>query len=439
MSLAAKQAGEARADQWSWVEREVWTERMLETLEKGVKGGVWYSLIDKVYRLRTLELAWKQVRRNQGRAGSDGQTIAKFEARLKENLLKLQQELETQTYRPRPILRTYIKKTGSTEQRPLGIPAVRDRVVQAALRIVIEPIFEHVFMPHSHGFRPKRGCKDALREVDGLLKSGFEWVVDADLRKYFDTIPHAGLLQEVERFISDSRVLDLIRSFLEQGVLEDSKVWQPEEGTPQGAVISPLLANLYMHPIDVAMVQAGFRMVRYADDFVIMCRTREQAEAALETVRQLVAARGLSLHPEKTRLVDMREPGAGFDFLGYHFSWSKRKERFIRWPRKKSLDKFKDTVRRKTRRCNGHSMPRIIEDVNVTLKGWFEYYKHSNPYTFHRLDPWIRRRLRSILRKRSGRRGISRGRDHNRWPNKYFQELGLFSLVMAHASCLQSS
>jgi RNA-directed DNA polymerase len=427
------QAEEARPPVWEWVEHSVWTERMLEALEKGVKGGVWFSLIDKVYRPSTLNAAWLTVKANKGSAGSDHQSIKVFERELEQNLGVLEQELRSGQYRPRPIRRVYIDKPGSKDKRPLGIPAVRDRVVQAALRLVIEPIFEKEFVSHSYGFRPGLGCKDALREVDQLLKAGYTWVVDADLKSYFDSIPHDGLMTEICRHVADGRVLDLLEAFLKQDILENMVVWTPEQGTPQGAVISPLLSNLYLHPVDVAMAAAGFRMVRYADDFVLLCRSQAEARAGLALVRKLTAARGLALHPEKTRLVDAQVPGVGFDFLGYHF------ERGTRWPRKKSLKKLKDTIRRKTGRSNGSSLAAIVVDVNRTCRGWFEYFKHSNRWTFRPLDGWIRRRLRSILRRQHKLKGMSRGYDNIRWPNRYFRDLGLFSLEAAHRTLLQPS
>jgi RNA-directed DNA polymerase len=425
--------GETQTTQWDWVERSVWTERMLEALERGVKGGVWFSLIDKVYRPTTLYAAWLSVKANKGKAGSDHQSIKDFEQDLTGNLDRLHQELKEGSYRPRPIRRAYIEKPGSKDKRPLGIPCVRDRVVQGALRLVIEPIFENVFVDRSYGFRPRRGCKDALREVARLLKAGYVQVVDADLKSYFDSIPHNKLLKEIGCYIADGRVMALIEAFLTQDILEGMALWTPEQGAPQGAVISPLLSNLYLHSIDVAMARNGFEMVRYADDFVILCRTAEEAHTALELVGELTAAKGLSLHPEKTRLVDAMVPGQGFDFLGYHF------ERGTRWPRKKSMRKLKDTLRAKTKRNNGKSLAVIIDDVNSTLKGWFEYFKHSHGWTFPPVDGWVRRRLRSILRKRSKRQGISRGHDHFRWPNRFFQDHGLFSLGVAHRALRQSS
>jgi len=433
VSEETKQTGETRPTEWDWVERSVWTERMLEALEKGVKGGVWFSLIDKVYRPTTLYAGWLKVKARKGKAGSDRQSIEDFERNLEANLESLQRELTEGSYRPRPIWRKYIDKPGSKEKRPLGIPCVRDRVVQAALCLVLEPIFENEFATQSYGFRPGRGCKDALREVDRLLKDGYVHVVDADLKAYFDSIPHDRLMNEVRKYVADSRVLELLEIFLKQDILEGLTLWSPEQGTPQGAVISPLLANLYLHSVDVAMTHAGFHMVRYADDFVILCLSRQGAEAALAKVHELVAAKGLTLHPEKTRLVDVRVRGVGFDFLGYHF------ERRTRWPRKKSRKKLKDTIRDKTRRSNGHSLSAIIADVNVTLRGWFEYFKHSNRRSFPPLDGWIRRRLRSILRTRAKSKGISRGYDNIRWPKRFFRDHGFFSLEDAHRALLQSS
>jgi len=429
----AKQPGETLPARWDWVERSIWTERMLEALAEGVKGGVWFSLIDKVYRPGTLYAAWAKVKRNGGSAGVDHQRIKEFERDLRGEIERLAEELRTGKYRPRPIRRVYIDKPGRKEKRPLGIPCVRDRVVQAALGLVIEPIFEREFAPHSYGFRPRRGSKDALREVDRFLKAGYTHVVDADLKSYFDTIPHEPLMADIGGYIADGRVLGLIEGFLKQEILENMTHWSPEKGSPQGAVISPLLANLYLHPVDVAMAGAGYEMIRYADDFVILCRSREEAEEALAMVQRLTLERGLTLHPEKTRVVDVAVAGQGFDFLGYRF------ENGTRRPRNKSLKKLKDTIRSKTGRSNGHSLAVIIEDVNGTLRGWFEYFKHSHKWTFAPIDSWVRRRIRSILRGRIGLKGISRGHDHQRWPNQFFRDHGLFSLVDAHASLLQSS
>ena len=431
VSETTKQAGEIHA-RWAWVEPRVWTERMLAALEKGVKGGKWFSLIDKAYAPSVLQSAFLQVKGNGGAPGVDRQTIKMFEKRLDENLARLSDQLQKGTYRPQAIRRTYIPKPGSNEKRPLGIPTVRDRVVQTALRAVIEPIFEHDFAEHSYGFRPGRGCKDALRRVDQLLTEGSVWVVDADLKSYFDTIPHQQLMDEVKVKISDGRVIDLIESYLRQEVMDTVNAWTPEQGAPQGAVLSPLLSNIYLDPLDKLMAEKKIEMVRYADDFVLLCKSEQEAREALEIVQEWTEKRGLSLHPEKTHIVNATQKG-GFDFLGYHF------ERGYRWPRKKSLVKFKDTIRNKTKRANGRSLEAIIMDINLTLEGWFEYFKHSHWTTFRPLDSWIRMRLRSILRKRRKGKGRGRGLDHQRWPNAYFAERGLFSLTAAHAKARQSS
>lgn len=434
VSETTKQAGEAGSRKWEWVERSVWTERMLEALERGVKGNVWFSLIDKVCRLKTLHAAWSGVKANRGSAGSDHQSITDFESKLDENLGKLEEELRTGTYSPRPVRRVYIDKLGSKDKRPLGIPAVRDRVVQAALRLVIEPIFEHEFSPASFGFRPGLGCKDALREVDRLLQSGYTHVVDADIKAYFDSIPHDLLMKDIRERIADRRVLELLEAFLKADILDEVKRWTPEGGTPQGAVISPLLANLYLHSVDLAMAEAGYRIIRYADDFVILCQTLDEARGALALVSKLIEHKGLKLHPDKTKIVDLSERGGAFDFLGYRFY------RSTRYPRKKSIGKLRDTIRHKTKRSNGHSLEEIISDVNKTLKGWFEYFKHSSKRTYRPIDGWVRQRLRSILRKRCKRKrgGISRGFDHIKWPNGFFQVRGLFCLEKAHRANLQS-
>lgn len=404
---------------------------MLTALEQGVKGGKWFSLIDKVYAPGNLRAAFAKVKANGGVAGADDQSIEMYEQHLEENLEKLTRTLKDGTYRPQGVRRVWIDKPGSKEKRPLGIPTVSDRVVQGALRHVLEPIFERDFAEESYGFRPRRGCKDALRRVNKLLEAGYTWVVDADLKSYFDTIPHGWMMRSVEEKISDGRVLELLKAYLKQEVMDGMERWSPEEGTPQGAIISPLLSNIYLDPLDKKMAQQGYRMVRYADDYVVLCRTEAEAEEALREVQQWTAQAGLTLHPSKTRIVNASQSG-GFDFLGYHF------ERGKKWPRRKSLDKFKDTIRRKTRRTNGQSLACIIEEVNQTLDGWFGYFKHSHRYTFERIDSWVRTRLRSILRKRQGKRGRGRGSDHQRWKNAFFREHGLRSLVLAHVHACQS-
>jgi RNA-directed DNA polymerase len=403
---------------------------MLTALEQGVRGGRWHTLSDKVYQPMTLLLASTKVLGNQGAAGVDHQTVEDFGIRAMAELERLAEELRTEQYRPHAVRRVWIPKPGSTEKRPLGIPAVRDRVVQTALLDVLEPIFDVTFAEHSYGFRRGRGCHHALERVEALLEQGYGYLVDADLQSYFDTIPKDKLLDRVRERVSDSRVLRLLARFLEQGVLDGLKEWTPEKGTPQGAVISPLLANLYLNPLDHLVADNGLAMVRYADDFVILCRTREDADRALALVEQWVQENGLKLHPTKTKIVDARTEE--FSFLGYTF------RRQLRLPRRKSLDKLKDTVRAKTRRTHGHSLMRTIGSLTRTLQGWFGYFRHCHGTVFTDLDSWIRGRLRSILRKRAGRQGRGRGADHQRWPNRYFADLGLYSLSAAHRNLGQS-
>jgi len=398
---------------------------MVSALENGVRGGKWFSLMDKVYAPRTLQAAWGRVQANRGAAGVDGQSVARFEARSEVYLAELHEALKSGCYRPQAVKRVEIAK-GDGGKRPLGIPAVKDRIVQTAVKMALEPIFEAVFCEASYGFRPGRGAKDALREVDRLLRDGHCFVVDADIARYFDSIPHEPLLQRVKEKVSDGRVLSLIEDFMKQDVMQGMQRWTPVAGTPQGAVISPLLANIYLHPLDVLMAARGTRMVRYADDFVVLCQSREAAEGALTEVRRWVEANGLSLHPDKTHVGDCRQPGQGFDFLGYRFEAGQR------YVRKKSLERLKDKIRETTRRTAGRSLEQVIAKLNPALRGWFGYFKHARPIIFERLDGMIRRRLRAILRKQEKRSGPGRCReDHRRWTNAFFANAGLFALHTA--------
>lgn len=423
----ARQGTEAGRLDWWWAEASIWTYPMVSALVNGVQGGKWFSLMDKVIRPSTLEAAWRKVARNKGAAGVDGQSVERFEAHAERYLRELHESLKDGSYRPSPVKRVEIPKGGG-QTRPLGIPTVKDRIVQTAVKMAIEPIFEVTFRPGSYGFRPGRSCKDALREVDRLLKEGYTYVVDADLKSYFDSIPHDTLKALVAERISDGSVLSLIDAFLGQAIMTDMACWQPTTGTPQGAVLSPLLANLYLHPLDLRMEASGRRMVRYADDFVILCRTEDEARAALREVAAWVAVKGLTLHPDKTRVGDCRQTGQGFDFLGYRFEAGRR------LVRKKSLKGFKDKVRVRTIRSRGDSLQRIIDDLNPILQGWFGYFKHATKNTLYRaLDGFTRRRLRAILRKQEKRPAFGRAEDdHRRWPNAFFADKGLFTLTTAY-------
>lgn len=437
-----KQAGEtfgttdakagALATMFPYAERAVWTPRMLQALATGVKGGRWFSLIDKVQLPANLAAAWKKTLANAGSAGVDGMSVAQFKRKADEYLVRLSSELRDGSYRPKPVRRAYLPKPGTNERRPLGIPTVADRVVQGALRNVIEPIFERKFEPSSYGFRPGRGAKDALRHVEQRLKSDAVWVVDADIRRCFDTIPHAGLMVEVAKEIADGKLLALIEGYLKAGVLEGTDYSETETGTPQGAVMSPLLANIHLHPVDVAFREAGLDLVRYADDLVILCRSQEEAQRALSLLRLQMIERGLELHPEKTRIVDTTK--GSFEFLGYQFDRGRRR------PRKKSKQNFRDRVRELTPRLDGRGLQARIKRLNLTLIGWFGYFKHSSRGSFKELDGWIRRRLRSMLRKHLGLNGIAhaRGVDQSRWPIAFFRQQGLFILTEAHAALMQS-
>jgi RNA-directed DNA polymerase len=404
---------------------------MLTTLEhNSVRGGKWHSLIDKVYKTENLLSAYRKVAANKGAPGVDHVTIEDFTADLLRHIRKLEAHLREGTYQVQMIRRVNIPKPGTNETRPLGIPTVRDRVAQAALRHVLEPILERQFAAHSYGFRPHRGCKDALRRVDKLVKQGYRYTVDVDLKSYFDTIPHDRLLSELRKYVADNRVLDLVAKFLKAEILDGLEHWEPESGAPQGAVLSPLLSNLYLNELDHLMAAGGFEMTRYADDLVIQCKSLAEAENALAKVAAWISERGLALHPTKTKIVDVEIDG--FEFLGYRFIKHRR------FPRKKSMMKFKDKIRHKTRRTNGSSLEAIIADLNVSLRGWYEYFKHSWKTTFPELDGYIRGRLRSILRKRAGRKGRGRGLDHHRYRNAFFAEHGLFSLKHAHVRECQS-
>jgi RNA-directed DNA polymerase len=400
---------------------------MLARLEASEPITRWFRLWDKVIDPRNLQAGFWAVWRNRGAPGVDGQTVKQFDAREEEELTRLGLELRNRSYRRQPARRKWIDKPGSTEKRPLGIPAVRDRTVEAALRNVLEPIFEHDFAESSHGFRPGRSCQGAVKEVEKRLAEGRVWCVDADLKSYFDTIPHDRLMALIRQRIVDGSVLGLVEQSLKAGVMEELNGWQAtERGTPQGAVISPILANLYLNPMDHEMEQRGWALVRYADDFVVLCRRKEEAESVMNWLREWTAAAGLTLHPTKTRIVNATEEG--FDFLGWHFRGEKK------WPRKKSLQKLREKLKPLSQRTQGRSLGEIIARVNPILRGWHTYFRDSVRSGLSTPDGWLRLRLRAMLRKREKRPGYGLSKaDSQRWPNRWFAERGLFSLE--HGSC----
>lgn len=410
-----------RRIKWEWVEASIWTDAMLTALENGVKGNKWFSLIDKAYRNRTLETAWLKVRANQGSAGVDKITINMFEKQQVKYLKEIEHELKTGTYIPKAVKRVYIPK-GKGKMRPLGIPSVKDRIAQQAIKMVIEPIFEKEFLDMSYGFRPKRGAQMAIEEVTRLIKEGYTWVVDADLQAYFDTIPHDKLMAKVENRISDGRIIKMLDMWLKQEIMDECKSWVPTQGSPQGAVISPLLSNVYLHDLDLAVTNAGYKMIRYADDFVILTKSQEEAGSALRVVQAWVAEHGLTLHPEKTHLGNCMVAGEGFEFLGYRF------EAGTSWVRQKSIQKFRDRIRQETKRNCGKALTDVISQLNPILRGWCNYFKNVTKYTLETFDSFVRRRLRAIIQRQNKKGSFGAGLCNFKIPNKFFADNGLISM-----------
>ena len=414
-------------------EAVIWTPRMLEALENGVQGGKWYSLFDKVYRRTTLDAAWKKVKRNRGAAGVDKVSIAAFAKNADHHLDQLSKALREGTCVAQPVRRVEIEKEGG-KKRPLGIPTVKDRIVQTAVKMALEPIYEMQFRMSSYGFRPGRSAQQALLAVRTFLRLGYVWVVDVDFKGYFDSIPHDRMMMRVKESVADGRILELLEQWLKQDIVSELAQWTPVRGTPQGAVISPLLANLYLHPMDELLMSKGYVLIRYADDFVIMCQTESEAKKALQEVKNWAIANGLEIHPDKTRIGDSREKGQGFDFLGYRFEGRSRDVR------KKSAEKLKDSIRMHTpRRTSGTSLENTIRKLNSTLRGWFNYFRDGKRLTFVTIDQMVRRRLRAMLVNRKKKKGHGRTlRDHRTWTISFFEEKGLLSLVKAHQLYRQS-
>ena len=356
-----------------------------------------HSLMKGVFYRRNLLDAFKQVKRNAGSEGVDGQTIEDFEEHLEENILKLERELQEGRYEPQAVRRVWIPKANG-KQRPLGIPAVRDRVVQQSLRMKLEPIFDPHFSETSYGYRPKRSAHQALGDIMMSLSGGGEWIVEADIEGYFDNINHEKLIDAVAERVSDGSVLGLIRKFLKSGVMEEMKVRRVTTGTPQGGVISPLLANIYLDAFDQEMSRRGYRVVRYADDWVIVCRKKAAAVEALRRMQEIIEGKlGLKLHSGKTRIVHIEK---GFEFLGFLFKRSRGGYDYV-IPRPKALESIREKIRGITKRSNPWSVEEMVKYLNRILKGWGCYYRRAKVNRiFWRLDKWIRRRVWAFMAKR---------------------------------------
>jgi RNA-directed DNA polymerase len=389
-------------------------QRTLYRAAKADPGRRFHALYDKVHRWDVLERAWAQVRRNRGAPGIDRTTIAAVEEYGAGRLLdELATDLKEGRWRPLPARRVWIPKPGSAEQRPLSIPAVRDRIVQAATKIVIEPVFEADFVPHSYGFRPKRGAHDALQVLIDEAWRGRRWVVETDIASCFEAIPHDRLMQAIEERICDRQVLKLLRAMLRAGVMEAGVVRSAVAGTPQGGVISPLLCNVYLHRLDRQWDERHWgRLVRYADDLVVMCATRQQAEGALQTLTAMLAELGLEPKAAKTRIVHLREEGEGFDFLGFHHRWVRARSQrhrhvqfLARWPSEKAMRHVRDRVRELTdRRRLLLPVEVIVADVNAVLRGWAAYFRFGNSARhFDKIRDHALERLALVIAKRHHR------------------------------------
>jgi len=405
-----------------------WTEEMVAALPRyRAEGRKWFQMYDKIADERTLRLAWERINaRTTGEArlrgaGLDGMNMEAFAVLADSRLPAMAGELKARTWKPTPVKRHWIPKPGSNKKRPLGLPTIADKVVQEAVRGVIEPIWEEQFLDGSHGFRPGRSTDSACRMMEMHLEQGRVWVVDADISGCFDNISHKAIAKLLERRLADGRVVWVIEAMLKAGVMEGWSLNRTSAGTPQGGVISPLLCNIVLHELDTRLEAEGIAWVRYADDFVLLCETREQAERAHDIAAQALAPLGLRLNGEKTRIVHLDE---GFDFLGWRYKGRQR------WPRDKSVKAFRQKAKLKTLRNRPGSIEAVCAELEPLLRGFFNYFRNGNSArTFSHVTGWLRRRLRGMLRKRQyGKSGISTRMEHFVWPNAYFAAKGLFDL-----------